>query len=145
MTPAFLAGSAFTVTGATLRLQARRILGEHFTGQLSIKKGHRLITTGPYTVVRHPSYTGAAMTFVGSALAPLANPGSYFAQMPQALWWAAPVKTAALAAAGYWVVMFLVWIPRRIMHEEAMLREEFGEEWEAFERKTPYRMIPLVW
>jgi protein-S-isoprenylcysteine O-methyltransferase Ste14 len=47
-------------------------LGRFFTVNVAIAANHRLIDTGPYRFVRHPSYTGALMAFLGLALC-LAN------------------------------------------------------------------------
>jgi protein-S-isoprenylcysteine O-methyltransferase Ste14 len=40
--------------------------------EAAIAANHRLVDTGPYRIVRHPSYTGALMAFLGLALC-LAN------------------------------------------------------------------------
>jgi protein-S-isoprenylcysteine O-methyltransferase Ste14 len=40
-------------------------LGRMFTYDLRITEHHRLITSGPYAFVRHPSYTGLMVTMLG--------------------------------------------------------------------------------
>lgn len=48
---------------------------------VEVTESQRVISTGPYAVVRHPMYSGATLYFVGSALAL----GSYWALVPAAL------------------------------------------------------------
>jgi len=40
-------------------------LGQFFRFEASIQQDHKLIVSGPYAVVRHPSYTGLMMVFIG--------------------------------------------------------------------------------
>ena len=44
-------------------------LGKRFSGLVAIQRGHRLVTTGPYSLIRHPSYLGMLTFLVGWALA----------------------------------------------------------------------------
>ncbi|KAG2126910.1 hypothetical protein DEU56DRAFT_959007, partial [Suillus clintonianus] len=48
-----------------IRLWCFRTLGRFFTFELGVRKGHKLVTTGPYAVVRHQSYAGAALLSIG--------------------------------------------------------------------------------
>ncbi len=62
-------GTVVTASGIALRVLAMRILGERF--QLTprqVNDAPRLITTGPYAVVRHPGYTALLLAFTGLAL-----------------------------------------------------------------------------
>ncbi|HZW73344.1 MAG TPA: isoprenylcysteine carboxylmethyltransferase family protein, partial [Caldimonas sp.] len=56
------AGFAFTVW-------ARVHLGANWSGIVTVKRDHTLVTTGPYAIVRHPIYTGLLLAFAGTALA----------------------------------------------------------------------------
>jgi protein-S-isoprenylcysteine O-methyltransferase len=58
-------GAALFAAGLALRWYAIVYLGRFFTVNVAISKDHRLIDTGPYRFIRHPSYTGAIMAFVG--------------------------------------------------------------------------------
>ncbi|KAF8210971.1 hypothetical protein K438DRAFT_1808557, partial [Mycena galopus ATCC 62051] len=76
LTPLFLLGAALSLAGTAIRVRCYAILRSLFTFQLSIRADHHLITTGPYAVVRHPSYTGALLAGTGAVLCTLA-PGAW--------------------------------------------------------------------
>lgn len=57
-----------TVIGASIRKLAYKEMGSQFTFEMSLKKKHRLVTSGVYSWVRHPSYTGLAFFITGSTL-----------------------------------------------------------------------------
>jgi hypothetical protein len=82
---------------------------------------HRLVTTGPYRRVRHPSYTGALLAAVGFGVA-LGH-------------W-----TSLLAVAAGW----LPGIAYRIRIEEAALRRAFGPAYEEYALRTR-RLIPWLY
>ncbi|KAF9644887.1 hypothetical protein BDM02DRAFT_829359, partial [Thelephora ganbajun] len=52
-----------------LRLFSFRTLGRHFTYQLAILPSHKLVTTGPYAYIRHPSYVALPLIVSGCAYA----------------------------------------------------------------------------
>jgi protein-S-isoprenylcysteine O-methyltransferase len=61
-------GVALFVAGLSIRWYSIIHLGRFFTVNVAIAADHRLIDTGPYRFVRHPSYTGALMAFLGLGL-----------------------------------------------------------------------------
>jgi protein-S-isoprenylcysteine O-methyltransferase Ste14 len=63
-----LAGVLMIVTGITFRAWAVRTLGKYFTATVQISQDHKLIKSGPYQVVRHPSYTGAFLAIIAGAV-----------------------------------------------------------------------------
>ncbi|KIJ08273.1 hypothetical protein PAXINDRAFT_139396, partial [Paxillus involutus ATCC 200175] len=73
LTPAFLVGSVLSIVGCCLRIHCYRALGRMFTYELSIRKDHKLITSGAYAIVRHPSYTGAVAILAGFLLCGLSR------------------------------------------------------------------------
>lgn len=113
-------GVALSSVGMAFILWSSVALGRLYSPEVTVQKDHHLVTSGPYRVVRHPRYLGALAMGVGLALTFRSWIG--LALMP------------ALAA----VLAF------RIRDEEALMRQEFGEEWEAYCRKTR-RVIPLVY
>ena len=120
-TPLLLAGCAAMAAGLAVRAWAVRTLAELFTVDVAIQQGHRLVRDGPYRWLRHPSYTGSLLTFLGFALG-LGNA------------WALPAVMLPVAAAFAW----------RIRIEERVLREAFPEQWPAYARGT-WRVLPLIW
>jgi protein-S-isoprenylcysteine O-methyltransferase Ste14 len=117
----YLIGLAVFVLGLLLRWWSIRTLGRFFTVQVAIASDHRLIERGPYRLLRHPSYTGSLMMFVGFALC-IGN-------------W------ATLIAMFVPVLCVFVW---RIHVEEVALAETFGAAWKDYLRRT-WRLIPLVY
>jgi protein-S-isoprenylcysteine O-methyltransferase len=61
-------GAALFAAGLALRWYAILYLGRFFTVNVAISRDHRLIDTGPYRFIRHPSYSGALVAFVGLGL-----------------------------------------------------------------------------
>jgi protein-S-isoprenylcysteine O-methyltransferase Ste14 len=114
-------GAALVALGVALRWWAARTLGRYFTRSVMIREGHRVITAGPYRVVRHPGYAGVLVSLVGLALT-LGN-------------WLSVV----LMVVGF----FLGHVPR-IRAEEAVLEADLGQPYRELER-TRKRLIPGVW
>lgn len=54
--------------GLCLRWYSIFYLGKYFTVNVAIADDHRVIDTGPYRYIRHPSYTGALLAFAGFGL-----------------------------------------------------------------------------
>jgi protein-S-isoprenylcysteine O-methyltransferase Ste14 len=62
------AGVVLFVAGLILRWWAIITLGRFFTVDVTIEKDHELVERGPFRAVRHPSYAGVLLSFVGFAL-----------------------------------------------------------------------------
>jgi protein-S-isoprenylcysteine O-methyltransferase len=58
-------GVVIAIAGLALRWYSILYLGRFFTVNVAIAADHRLIDTGPYRRIRHPSYTGALLAFAG--------------------------------------------------------------------------------
>ena len=114
-------GIALFAAGLALRWYAIVHLGRFFTVNVSIAADHRLIDTGPYRIVRHPSYTGALMAFLGLGLC-MAN-------------WASLLSLL--------VPICLVFL-RRIHVEEAVLLQALGDQYRDYMRRTK-RLIPAIY
>jgi protein-S-isoprenylcysteine O-methyltransferase len=115
------AGLLLLVAGTALRWAAIRALWSYFTVNVSILEGQRVVRRGLYAVVRHPSYTGLLLRYLGFGLA-FANCLS-----------AALVFLPLLCATVY-----------RIRVEEKALREHFGEEYAAYASETK-RLVPGIY
>jgi len=114
-------GVALFALGGALRLWPVAVLGRRFSGLVAIQPGHRLQTTGLYSVIRHPSYLGLLVSSLGWALA---------------------------FRSGMGVALVACLIPpllARIKAEENLLSSQFGADYEAFRAQTPARLIPGVW
>ncbi|KAJ3539122.1 hypothetical protein NM688_g6412 [Phlebia brevispora] len=75
ITAIFLLGSALICGAGLLRVTCYRYLGRQFTFELALRKGHKLVTGGPYAFVRHPAYTGSLMFVAGAVLVFLVDEG----------------------------------------------------------------------
>jgi protein-S-isoprenylcysteine O-methyltransferase Ste14 len=117
----FAVGMVLIAAGIGLRAWSIATLGRMFQYQITIQPGHRVITTGPYRYVRHPSYSGIALVLAGIALA------------CDDVWGLA--AAAVLGGTGLAV---------RIHAEEQQLAQALGAEYEHFAvgRK---RLLPGVW
>lgn len=62
------AGLVVIGAGVLLRWWSVATLGRLFTINVAIRTQHRLVDTGPYQYVRHPSYTAVLLVQVGAAL-----------------------------------------------------------------------------
>ncbi|EKM52179.1 uncharacterized protein PHACADRAFT_212749 [Phanerochaete carnosa HHB-10118-sp] len=141
VSPAFAIGTLLMIIGSLIRSVSYKYLGRHFTFQLSIQKNHKLITSGPYSVIRHPGYTGGCVYMVGVAISQL-GPGSLYAELGL---WMSPLGFAAGVCQLVFITYAVFTMLFRVWREDSVLMEEFGEEWFAWTRRTPCRLIPGVY
>ncbi|KZT50678.1 hypothetical protein CALCODRAFT_444246 [Calocera cornea HHB12733] len=136
-----VAGSLLAWAGSELRLQCYAALGEYFTFRLAIQDKQPLITTGPYTYLRHPSYLGALMAGIGMELSMiLCNPIS-LCYGRKLFKYSQEVETGFLILMSVAPIAALV---RRMGNEEKMLKAKYGKEYTEWERRT-WRMVPFVY
>jgi len=117
---AYFAGLALLVFGMYWAFWARYTLGRNWSGRVTIKEDHELVTAGPYRHVRHPIYTGVLSAYAGTILA-FGQVGNLFAIS----------------------IMFIVF-SHKIRLEEQMLDAHFGERYAAYKRST-HALLPLIW
>jgi protein-S-isoprenylcysteine O-methyltransferase Ste14 len=115
----FWTGAAATLVGLLFSVSARAYLGRNWSGTVTVKEDHELITSGPYSVVRHPIYTGLLLAFMGSAFARGDLGG---------------VAAVALVLWAFW---------RKLRMEECWMREQFGEKYVAYSQRVP-ALIPFL-
>ncbi|KAI0058071.1 hypothetical protein BV25DRAFT_1310586 [Artomyces pyxidatus] len=143
VTPPAAIGAALVAIGTVLRLTSYSALGPLFTFELSLKPAgkHKLVTTGPYAYVRHPSYAGAIFFAVGITLC-LFSPGGWIVEGG---WLQSPFIKWVTAL---WIVTSAVvtgMVVRRAPLEDKVLKEEFGEAWSHWATRVRWRIIPGFW
>ncbi|PFH45074.1 hypothetical protein AMATHDRAFT_72002 [Amanita thiersii Skay4041] len=124
---------AVALIGSYLRLLCYRELGRHFTFELALLKNHRLVTTGPYSIVRHPSYTTGVLN----------NIAIIFIHGMRGSW----VRESGLLNTIVGKVAGgggMIGVSGRMLNEEEMLRKEFGSQWDEWAEKVPYKLIPGI-
>jgi protein-S-isoprenylcysteine O-methyltransferase len=114
-------GIAMLVAGLAFRWYSIIYLGRFFTVNVQIAADHQLIDSGPYRLLRHPSYTGALLAFYGLALCTMN-------------WVSLAIMVVGPTAA------FLY----RIRVEEVALAGAFGERYRLYMQRTA-RLIPAVY
>ncbi|OJT09760.1 hypothetical protein TRAPUB_13719 [Trametes pubescens] len=141
VTAPFIVGWILAVSGAMLRSACYRYLGSQFTFELAVKDRHRLITSGPYRVVRHPSYTGFVCVSLGLVVSELCS-GSWIRESGVLEHLLGQVLVGVWAT---YVICIQVVLLQRVAKEDQVLRAQFGEEWKAWFRRTPYALVPGVY
>ncbi len=114
-------GLGVFASGLALRGWAVRELGRFFKFTVVVQAGHRVVDTGPYRLIRHPSYAGLLMAALGLGIAL----GTWLS-IPSCL------------------VPPLVGFGLRLAHEERVLARELGEPYRSYMRRTR-RLVPGVW
>ena len=107
--------------GLLLRCYSMIYLGRFFTPDVAIATDHRLIASGPYRFIRHPTYTGFILILSGLGLS--------FGNL------------ASLVVIVMPTLACLLW---RIRIEEQALAEAFGEQYHSYVQRTK-RLVPFVY
>jgi protein-S-isoprenylcysteine O-methyltransferase Ste14 len=110
-------GVLLFIVGGVLRIWPVFVLGHRFSGLVAIQPGHTLVTTGLYSVIRHPSYLGLLVNALGWAFAFRSGVGVLL------------------------TVITIVPLVARIRSEETLLHTQFGAEYDAYRARTS-RLIP---
>jgi protein-S-isoprenylcysteine O-methyltransferase Ste14 len=113
-------GVALFIAGGMLRMWPVFVLGHRFSGLVAIQPGHKLVTGGVYSLIRHPSYLGLLINSLGWALAFRSLAGVIL------------------------TVITLAPLIARINAEEALLHSQFGAEYDTYRSHTS-RLIPGVY
>lgn len=115
------AGVGLFVAGLLVRWWAIITLGRFFTVDVTIEKDHEVVERGPFRLVRHPSYSGVLLAFIGFAL-----------------------------TLGNWAALLIVLLPifvaftYRMKVEEEALAAALGSRYTAYMRRTK-RLVPFVY
>lgn len=119
-TSVFFIGIAFILGGTAFRFYAMSVLGRFFTYYVALNDNQTVVEVGPYHYIRHPSYTGALIVFVGLGLA-LGN-------------WAGLIALLVCVSIAY---------AYRISVEESVLAATLGEPYQGYMRRTR-RLVPFL-
>ncbi|PWN38549.1 uncharacterized protein FA14DRAFT_27751 [Meira miltonrushii] len=143
-----------TILGASWRIWCFRTLDKFFTFRLQVQDDQKVIKSGPYRYLAHPSYLGQSVNvigIIGGTYGPfnvwmnmfstktIAKIGNGIALNSRLL--------AQVAACGL-AILYMgnqIWLVRiRIPDEEAMLRKRFGEEYDEYLSRR-WRVIPFIY
>jgi len=116
-----LVGVVLFALGILLRWWAILVLGRFFTVDVTIERDHELVERGPFRVLRHPSYAGVLLAFVGFALS-LLN-------------WAALLVVLLPISAAF---------VHRMNVEEKALTDALGSTYTEYMSRTK-RLVPFVY
>lgn len=114
-------GLLLLFSGTVFRIWSIRTLGRYFTATVQTQTNQKIITTGAYGIIRHPSYLGGFLAGVGSATLLHAYIGI--------------IVSATVMFAAYWY---------RIRVEEEALVKEFGEEYRSYQKETK-KLFPFLY
>lgn len=117
----FWLGIALMYAGIALRLSAIKMLGRSFTTSVAVAPEQTVIETGPYRLIRHPSYTGILITLLGLGLSLADN-------------WLSLCVIMGCALIGF---------SYRIRVEEQVLKAHLGQRYQEYMQRTK-RLIPFV-
>ena len=112
-------GVVLCVAGFAFCIWARFTLGRNWSGVVTLKRGHELISDGPYALVRHPIYTGLLTMFVATVIV-LGH-------------------VAGIIALPF--VFMSLWI--KLRYEEKLMLKQFPNEYTAYQRRVK-RIIPFI-
>jgi protein-S-isoprenylcysteine O-methyltransferase Ste14 len=113
--------AAILVAGMALRWFSMYYLKKEFNVHVAIIEGHRLVTDGPYRIIRHPTYTGLLLIFLGMGIHSNHIVGILALSLP--VCWA---------------------IRKRISIAETAMEAYFGVEYTEY-RKRSWKLIPYVY
>lgn len=112
-------GLSLTIFGLGFSVWAREYLGQFWSGAITKKEGHQIIQSGPYSIVRHPIYTGFLIATLGTAVA-------------------SGRAEAFVALAIFWASYIL-----KVRREDAWLKAELGPPYQDYARRVK-GLIPGV-
>ncbi len=112
-------GLVLTYAGAALAIWARWSLGGNWSAEVSVKKDHQLVRSGPYAQVRHPIYGGLLLAITGTAV-----------------------------VIGEWrgLLAILIWSVGHSLkanREEAVMVATFGKQYQQYQRETGF-LLPRL-
>jgi protein-S-isoprenylcysteine O-methyltransferase Ste14 len=117
----YYAGFLFNQLGASLLIYTHHVMQHNWTAWITIHSDHRLVTNGPFRLVRHPMYLSLLLYAVGFSLMTGCN---------------------LFVMASWSILIGMVY--RRIPIEEKCLIEKFGVEYESYCSNVKWKLIPGI-
>ena len=110
---------AICALGSFVCIWSRKILGAEWSQDVELKQGHKLVERGPYSLMRHPIYTGHLLMGLGTAIAS-----------------GLLIAFAGLAAfvVGFWI---------KLKQEERLLLRGFPDDYPAYKARVK-ALIPYL-
>jgi len=105
-------GLCFYIIFSWVQIWAFKVLGDNYSQDIAIKKDHKLVTSGPFKIVRHPQYLSQMLMDLGGAVATLS-----FILAPLAL-------------------IQLPFLLMRASFEDKLLEKHFGENFRSYKKKS---------
>ena len=118
-----------------------RRLGRLFRFETSIQKDHELVVSGPYSVVRHPSYT-ALIFFLGGWFPWNLSKGSWIVE--SGLWDTMLGRFLVIINVSI-LIAILFFVLARMSKEDITLRNQFGKKWDDWAKRVPYSIFPGIY
>ena len=112
-------GVILCAAGMVVLIWGRQYLGRNWSQTVAVKKGHELVTSGPYRYVRHPMYAGGLLACVGSAI----------------------------VAGGAWIFLLVIlgslflW---RVGAEDKLMAQQFPKDYPDYQKRTK-ALVPFLW
>ena len=113
-------GLILTAVGLGFALWARFTIGRNWGSLITVQEGHQIARRGPYSIVRHPIYSGFMLATLGTAIA--------------------IGELGCLVGAG---LVMISWGYKSRLEERYMI-QQFGAEYEQYRRQVK-GLIPGVW
>ncbi len=114
-----ISGLIFYLFFSWVQIWSVKTLGENYSQDIAIKKNHKLITNGPFKIVRHPQYLSQFLMDIGAAVATLS-----FILAPIAL-------------------IQIPFLFKRAALEDKLLEKHFGDNFKDFKKKKG-QIFPFI-
>lgn len=118
--PLHILGLILVIPSTWLFYRSHKDLGRNWSASLEIREDHNIIDKGVYKYIRHPMYTSIWISVLAQPLL-------------------LPNYIAGLSG----IISFALLYFLRVKNEEAMMKKEFGQDYEEYMQRTK-RIIPFI-
>ena len=114
-----LIGAAVYILFSWIQVWSFKTLGESYSQDILIKKNHKLVTKGPFKIIRHPQYLCQILVDLGAAAA-----------------------TLSYIVGGLAIIEIPIYIMRAAI-EDKLLAKHFADEFTSYKKRSGF-MIPFI-